>query len=197
VARRKTQTNEAVLDAALRAVERIGPVRMTLADVAAESGLAPATLLQRFGSKAGLLAAAFQLGNERLRSAVEALPAGPPDETALVAFFVGTARGFDRATMADNVLMLSEDLRDPLLSAIGAERSALLRRAAERLMPDFVADRPGAARMIEAHWHGAVIQAALVGEADIPGAVAAALRALLATLRAAAGTAPQSGAKAS
>ena len=38
--------------------------------------------------------------------------------------------------------------------------------------------------MIEAHWHGAVIQAALSGEADIPGAVAAALHALLAMLRA-------------
>lgn len=185
MARRKTQTDEAVLAAALRAIKRVGPIRMTLADVAAESGLAPATLVQRFGSKAGLLAAAFQLGNDQLRDAIQALPERPPDEAAVVAFFAGMARGFDRTTMADNVLMLSEDFRDPVLSAIGAERSALLRGAAERLIPDFVADRPAAARMIEAHWHGAVIQAALSGEADIPGAVAAAMEGLLAMLRAA------------
>ncbi len=184
MARRKTQTDEAILEAALRALERVGPVRMTLADVASEAGLAPATLVQRFGSKAGLLAAALQLVNDRLREAIAALPDRPSDEGVVVAFFAGIARGFDRSTMADSVLMLSEDFRDPVLLKIGAERSGLFRKAAERLMPDFAADRPAAARMLEAHWHGAVIQAALSGEADIPGAVAAALHALLATLRA-------------
>lgn len=185
MARRKTQTDEAILDAALRAIERVGPVRMTLADVASEAGLAPATLVQRFGSKAGMLAAAFQLGNDRLRESIDTLPHRPPDEAAIVGFFAGIARGFDRSTMADNVLMLSEDLRDPMLAAIGAERSALLRMAAEGLMPNFVADPPAAARMVEAHWHGTVIQAVLSGDADIPGAVAAALQVLLAMLRAA------------
>lgn len=37
---------------------------MTLADVAAESGIAPATLIQRFGSKRGLLLALAQQGVE-------------------------------------------------------------------------------------------------------------------------------------
>jgi AcrR family transcriptional regulator len=189
MARRKTQTDEAILDAAARAIERVGPIRMTLADVAAESGLAPATLVQRFGSKAGLLAATFRLGNDRLRATIETLPERPVDDGPLITFLVEIAPAFaDPATMADNLLILSEDLRDPVFGTIARERSRLLRAAAEKLLPDIAADRPAAARMVEAQWHGAVIQAALAGEAEIPKAVAAALAALLATIRAAAKT---------
>jgi AcrR family transcriptional regulator len=48
--------------AAIRAIERLGPSRLTLADVAKEAGLAPATLMQRFGSKRGLLLEVARLG---------------------------------------------------------------------------------------------------------------------------------------
>ncbi|MCA1563440.1 MAG: TetR/AcrR family transcriptional regulator, partial [Acidobacteria bacterium] len=41
--------------AAIQVMARLGPVRLTLADVAREIGLSPATLVQRFGSKRGLL----------------------------------------------------------------------------------------------------------------------------------------------
>ena len=46
-----------ILDATARAMARLGPARLTLADVAREAGLSPATLVQRFGSKRGLLLA--------------------------------------------------------------------------------------------------------------------------------------------
>jgi AcrR family transcriptional regulator len=44
--------------AAFRAISRLGPSRLTLADVAAEAGLSAAALVQRFGSKRELLLAA-------------------------------------------------------------------------------------------------------------------------------------------
>ncbi|SEM44686.1 regulatory protein, tetR family [Streptacidiphilus jiangxiensis] len=47
----------AILDAAARVMGRTGPARFTLAVLAAEVGLVPATLVQRFGSKRGLLLA--------------------------------------------------------------------------------------------------------------------------------------------
>src|SRR2546423_683694 len=50
------------LAAASRGIGRLGPGRLTLADVAHEAGLAPATLLQRFGSKRGLLLALVEFG---------------------------------------------------------------------------------------------------------------------------------------
>ena len=45
-----------LLTAAHRVVTRLGP-NLTLADVAKEAGVSPATLVQRFGSKRGLLLA--------------------------------------------------------------------------------------------------------------------------------------------
>ena len=55
MSRHRTLPDEQVIAAAARVIGRLGPARLTLADVAREAGLAPATLLQRFGSKRGLL----------------------------------------------------------------------------------------------------------------------------------------------
>src|SRR5215212_10096445 len=55
--RPRTASDVTILAAASRAIARLGPARLTLADVAREVGLAPATLVQRFGSKRGLLLA--------------------------------------------------------------------------------------------------------------------------------------------
>jgi AcrR family transcriptional regulator len=85
--RRRTVDDDAILDATLRAVGAVGPARLTLADVAAEAGLAPATLVQRFGSKRGLLLAVSERSAARAgaglrraadgrRSALGALRAG-------------------------------------------------------------------------------------------------------------------------
>jgi AcrR family transcriptional regulator len=55
--RPRTTTDAAILIATHRAVTRVGPMRLTLADVAREAGVSPATLVQRFGSKRQLLLA--------------------------------------------------------------------------------------------------------------------------------------------
>lgn len=47
-----------ILQAAFRAIARLGPARLTLADVAREANVSPASLVQRFGSKRALLLAA-------------------------------------------------------------------------------------------------------------------------------------------
>jgi AcrR family transcriptional regulator len=56
-----------IVIAATRVIERLGPTRLTLADVAKEAGLAPATLVQRFGSKRGLLLEVARLGAAGVR----------------------------------------------------------------------------------------------------------------------------------
>jgi AcrR family transcriptional regulator len=50
--RPRTASDEEILAATHRVISSVGP-RFTLADVAREIGLAPATLIQRFGSKKG------------------------------------------------------------------------------------------------------------------------------------------------
>lgn len=54
--RPRETTDEHLLSAAHRVVTRLGP-NLTLSDVAREAGVSPATLVQRFGSKRGLLLA--------------------------------------------------------------------------------------------------------------------------------------------
>ncbi|MFI0481623.1 TetR/AcrR family transcriptional regulator [Actinomadura sp. 9N215] len=46
-----------ILRAAVEVIGRVGPAKLTLAAVAGEVGLVPGTLVQRFGSKRGLLVA--------------------------------------------------------------------------------------------------------------------------------------------
>ena len=55
--RPRTVPDEQILTAAQRAMSRLGPARLTLAEVATEAGLSAATLVQRFGSKRGLMLA--------------------------------------------------------------------------------------------------------------------------------------------
>jgi len=57
VGRPRGTEDAAILRAAAEVIGRTGPARFTLAAVAAEVGLVPATLVQRFGSKRGLLLA--------------------------------------------------------------------------------------------------------------------------------------------
>ncbi len=52
-----------ILAATGRVVGRFGPAKLTLARVGEEVGLAPATLVQRFGSKRGLLIAFAESGS--------------------------------------------------------------------------------------------------------------------------------------
>lgn len=56
--RPRQASDEEILRAAFRAIAKVGPVALTLADVAAEAGISPAALVQRFGSKRALLLAA-------------------------------------------------------------------------------------------------------------------------------------------
>jgi AcrR family transcriptional regulator len=115
VPRPKTVADDAVLDAAVRVIDRGGPGELTLAAVAREVGLAPATLLQRFQSKRGLLLAINSRGSEsagsslreatkRHRSPLRALLAGLVDTSAHVA---------SPETMANNLAFLQIDLSDP------------------------------------------------------------------------------------
>src|SRR3954463_7985444 len=94
--RPRAASDAQILEATARAVTRLGPARLTLAHVAAEAGLAPATLVQRFGSKRGLLLAVSRYGIEQNDEAFEdARAANPSPLAALVGACVAAARWFD------------------------------------------------------------------------------------------------------
>ncbi len=58
MARPRQASDDEILRAAFRAIARLGPARLTLADVAEEAGISAGALVQRFGSKRALLLAA-------------------------------------------------------------------------------------------------------------------------------------------
>jgi AcrR family transcriptional regulator len=62
--RRPIRTEDEIVEATIRAIRRWGP-DVTLGQVATEAGLTPARMVQRFGSKEGLLLSVAQHARER------------------------------------------------------------------------------------------------------------------------------------
>ncbi|MFB9368061.1 TetR/AcrR family transcriptional regulator [Kitasatospora albolonga] len=111
--------DEVILRAATEVIGRGGPSGLTLAAVAREVGLAPATLVQRFGSKAGLLAALARHSAAEAAARPERVRAEHGDLlgalTALVADWTAPMDTPER--FANHLAMLCADLADPELHA--------------------------------------------------------------------------------
>jgi AcrR family transcriptional regulator len=158
MARPKKISDEAVLRAALQVMFRAGPESFTLAAAAAEAGVSPATLIQRFGDKRTLIVRALALDTAEHIQMLEAAPVRVGREAVLAVFRFATPDIDDPRTLAEQILWLREDFRDPQLNALARDRFRLLRRAiAERLPPLPVPPEVGA-RLIEAQWQGAINQ---------------------------------------
>ncbi|MBZ5617165.1 MAG: TetR/AcrR family transcriptional regulator [Acidobacteriia bacterium] len=143
MSRPKTTPDAEVLAAAYRVISRIGPARLTLAEVAAEAGLSPATLLQRFGSKRGLLLAAAGQGMAgveecfaRIRSAHRS-PLG-----ALSASFEEMTHMCETPeAMANSLAFLEIDLTDPDFHRLAWENSRSMLAGYRALLDEAVAAR--------------------------------------------------------
>lgn len=132
MARPRTVADDAVLDAAARLIGRVGPARVTLAHVAEESGLSPATLVQRFGSKRGLLLAVA-------RRRVDFGTAGPTPLAALVAGLVElSAPVRTPEALANNLAFLQLDLADAEFHAEAVAHFTGLRAHVEALLHDAI-----------------------------------------------------------
>ena len=114
---RPRSTSDAdILSATHRAVVRVGPKRLTLADVAREAGVSPATLVQRFGSKRKLLLALVATGSSEIEAEwarILSLAERSPLE-ALYAYaecMAGLAPNPD--VLANQLSFLQMDLVDP------------------------------------------------------------------------------------
>jgi len=73
-ARPRRVANADLMDAAIRVIAERGAEQTRLSDVATASGLAPATLVQRFGSREGLLEAVAAAFHHDVRAAFESGP---------------------------------------------------------------------------------------------------------------------------
>jgi AcrR family transcriptional regulator len=157
--RPKTQSDEAVLQAAHRLIHAEGPEALTFARLAQYCGLAPATLVQRFKTKAGLMQATLLhawdgLDARTARLAAE-MPKTPGGAVRLLTALSGDYGGID--AYAEGLLILREDLRDPVLRA----RGTAWRRALSRALDQCFADVPSAPEdvglLMASHWQGSLL----------------------------------------
>jgi len=114
MARPRTVSDAEILMALHAVVGRLGPVRMTLADVASEVGLSAATLVQRFGSKRGLLLAFARAGAETADQCfigVRARHASPLDALIAAATLMTQSMGSPEE-LANGLAFLQIDIGD-------------------------------------------------------------------------------------
>ena len=114
--RPRTVSDEDLINATIRIMSRLGPVKLTLAEVAKEAGVTAATLVQRFGSKRGLMlkiaADAAGSGDACFDMVRAAHPDSPLD--ALVAAATGMAQMANTADeLANSLAFLQIDITDP------------------------------------------------------------------------------------
>ncbi len=111
---RKVSDDE-IFAAIFRVMMRVKPVDLTLAAVGREAGITPSALVQRFGSRAGMmraLNAKFAEGTPDMLGGVRAAHASPL--AALFAYaecFASMAES--AATLAHHLAYLEQDLSDP------------------------------------------------------------------------------------
>ena len=139
--RPRTKSDEAVLAAAWRVIQRVGPAKFTLARVARESRLSPATLVQRFGSKRKLLL--LLIGGSRGTTdqwVADARTRITSPLELLYAFFdcfAGMASS--PKEMANHLAFLQIDITDPAFHQLALEQARANEAAVKDLLDQAVA----------------------------------------------------------
>ncbi|MEV0829451.1 TetR/AcrR family transcriptional regulator [Nonomuraea rubra] len=181
--RPRTTSDEAILGATARAIGRHGPQGLTLAAVAQEAGLSPATLVQRFGSKRGLLLA---FAAHATRTAAEPFERARQEHAsplaALRAALVHLAEGVSTPEeLSGSLGFLQLDLTDPDFRAHAAEHARRTRDEIAALLADAVAageleaEAATLAGAVQVAYNGALILWALTGDGPLPDAMREAL----------------------
>ena len=177
MAQKKIVQDQSVLEQALLVISKHGPDCFTLADVGKAVGLAPATLLQRFGSKQQLLVLAAKQATASLQQELQTLKAKNLTwDKELIRLLAGLPKGFgSRQDIASSLGLLKLDMIDPELHPIARELFNTLRgRIQELLLSGQKSGQIGAfcdpeivMWELDALRHGLVIQWTLSGKGTL------------------------------
>jgi AcrR family transcriptional regulator len=177
--RKRTISDETLLEAALDIVHRSGPAALSFATLAAQIGLAGSTIVQRFGSKAGLLRAALLHAWDRLDAdTAVAIAEASPDAAGVVDMLVALTGQYGANDYADQLMVLREDLRDPVLRSRGEAWIVALGEAIEQRLTGVPGGADGLGVLVVAHWQGTLT----VWSFTRPGPLQAVVRRSLETL---------------
>ncbi|MFL9839782.1 hypothetical protein ABS767_02295 [Sphingomonas sp. ST-64] len=157
--RRKTVSDIALLDRLLPALQDGGPAELSFSKASNAAGLSPASLVQRFGTRDSMVVAVLSRAWDRLTATTVELDAEmAPTPRGAIELLVRLIPG-DEADYAvgDGLLLLHEDVRNPVLRARGAAWGALLATALGRRLAE---EREEAQRLgwqMASVWQGALI----------------------------------------
>lgn len=176
--RPRTASDGDILGAAFRVVSRLGPGGLTLAEVAKEVGLSPAALVQRFGSKRGLLLALAGTGAAGVASRFEAARSAHDSPMAALgeAMTAMTAFASSPEALANHLAFFQLDLRDPDFHRLALDHARALGRELRLSLEAAVAagelelgqcDIDRLARAVETTYNGSLMTWAVHRDGDV------------------------------
>jgi len=186
--RPRETSDEHILAATARVMQRRSPTQLTLADVAKEAGVVPATLIQRFGTKRGLLLALCRTAPDSVPQQFAAARAKHKSPlTALLDLYAEcTAFAPTPEAMANGLAYLQIDLTDPEFHAITLAQFLAIRQETRKLLEEAVAarelrkcDTAQLARLIQHLNGGAMLSWAVYREGSVASWVRRELESLL------------------
>lgn len=184
--RPKTQSDEDVLAAAHRLIQADGPEALTFARLADYCGLAPATLVQRFKTKAGLMQAtllhAWDGLDARTAKLAADMPKTPSGAVRLLTALSGSYGGID--AYAEGLLLLREDLRDPVLRARGSAWRRALTKALDQCFAGVPAAPKNVGLLMASHWQGSLLWWGFEPQEDVARFVEKSLKRFVAAISA-------------
>jgi AcrR family transcriptional regulator len=167
--RRKTISDERVLDALLAALRIEGPDRLSFAMASKAAGLAPATLVQRFGAREAMVEAvllhAWDLLDRATAEADTQEPATPGGAIALLMHLTPAETAANDLT--DGLLLLREDFRNPVLRARGLTWGRALAQALGRRLAAGLEDAERLGWQMARLWQGSLIWWGFTRDGDV------------------------------
>ena len=175
--RPRTIPDAGVLAAASRVIGRVGPARLTLAAVGEACGLSASTIVQRFGSKRGLLLALSAYGRDDVAAVFAAARAGAasPREAIADALCALASSVTTREQLANHLGFLQLDLVDPDLQRLAREHARAVERELVALVQASAADgeltapdASAAARALHGTYNGSLLTWAIDPRGPLP-----------------------------
>ncbi|MFN4185389.1 MAG: TetR/AcrR family transcriptional regulator [Hyphomonas sp.] len=159
MARHKILSDEQVLQRLLGELLAVGPAGFTFAKAAKASGLSAATLVQRYGDRASLIEAILLHAWDTLDSQTETADAEAADtpEGAIGLLLRLMPDGDAERNATDGLLLLREDLQNPILRARGSAWGNRLATALGRRLTGDTANALSLGWEMASLWQGAYI----------------------------------------
>ena len=190
---RPRETSDAeILAATARVMQRRSPVDLTLADVAKEAGVVPATIIQRFGTKRELLLANCKAWTADVAGQFAAARAkyGSPLKTLIELLVECSGFAATPESMANGLAYLQIDLTDSDFYAVLLRQFVTTRDEVKKLLDDAVAarelrpcDTTALARLVQEVNGGAMLDWAVYRKGPLAAWIRRSLEALLAPYR--------------